>query len=207
METSSSYGIVYVLTNPAMPGIVKIGKTSRSSMQERLNELYSTGVPVPFECAFAGKVEEERDVENAFHTAFGPYRVNRNREFFKIAPEQAIALLRLMVKEDVTPALQKEAGAVDADAGRAAQKLKKRRPNMNFYEMGIPEGSTLGFINSQDTACVVSERKVLFRGQECSLTGATKILLELEYSVAPGPHWQFKGESLQDIYEKTYDDF
>ena len=47
-------GIVYVLTNPAMPGLVKIGKTSRSSVKGRLRELYSTGVPVPFECVFRG---------------------------------------------------------------------------------------------------------------------------------------------------------
>ncbi len=43
MENNSSTGIIYVLTNPAMPGIVKIGKTSRGSVDARLNELYSTG--------------------------------------------------------------------------------------------------------------------------------------------------------------------
>ncbi|MFT7387743.1 MAG: hypothetical protein ACI8VC_000984 [Candidatus Endobugula sp.] len=48
MDNSIEAGIVYVLTNPAMPGIVKIGKTSRDSVDARLNELYSTGVPVPF---------------------------------------------------------------------------------------------------------------------------------------------------------------
>jgi hypothetical protein len=42
----TSEGIVYVLTNPAIPGMVKIGKTCRG-MAARLNELYSTGVPSP----------------------------------------------------------------------------------------------------------------------------------------------------------------
>jgi hypothetical protein len=42
----TSEGIVYVLTNPAIPGMVKIGKTCRG-MDARLNELYSTGVPSP----------------------------------------------------------------------------------------------------------------------------------------------------------------
>lgn len=45
--------IVYVLTNPAMPGIVKIGKTNREDPQVRMSELYTTGVPLPFECAIA----------------------------------------------------------------------------------------------------------------------------------------------------------
>ena len=40
--------IVYVLTNQAMPGIVKIGMTERDDVQRRMNELYSTGVPLPF---------------------------------------------------------------------------------------------------------------------------------------------------------------
>ena len=48
-EESKEYGIIYVLTNPAMNGLVKIGKTSRTSVDQRLQELYSTGVPVPFD--------------------------------------------------------------------------------------------------------------------------------------------------------------
>ena len=43
-------GIVYVLTNPSMPGMVKIGMTERSEMDARLKELYTTGVPLPFDC-------------------------------------------------------------------------------------------------------------------------------------------------------------
>jgi len=46
----NEHGIVYVLTNPTMPGLVKIGKTSRDSVMARLSELYTTGVPLPFEC-------------------------------------------------------------------------------------------------------------------------------------------------------------
>ena len=34
-------GIVYVLTNPAMPGMVNIGWTTREDPKLRMNELYS----------------------------------------------------------------------------------------------------------------------------------------------------------------------
>ena len=47
-------GIVYVLTNPAMEGLVKIGKTSRSALENRMGALYSTGVPFPFNCEIRG---------------------------------------------------------------------------------------------------------------------------------------------------------
>ena len=73
-------GIVYVLTNPAMPGLVKIGKTARDSIDARLNELYSTGVPVPFECAFAARVIDEAKVESAFHPDDGSHVVSRGED-------------------------------------------------------------------------------------------------------------------------------
>ncbi|MFN3446329.1 MAG: GIY-YIG nuclease family protein, partial [Bacteroidia bacterium] len=40
-------GLIYILTNPAMPGLVKIGKTNRADVKQRMFELYSTGGPVP----------------------------------------------------------------------------------------------------------------------------------------------------------------
>ena len=44
------YGIVYLLTNPYMPGLVKIGMTKQEDLEKRMKELYTTGVPVAFEC-------------------------------------------------------------------------------------------------------------------------------------------------------------
>lgn len=95
-EINQEEGIVYILTNPAMPGLVKIGKTARGSVEARLSELYSTGVPVPFECAYAAKVTNQTVVEKAFHQAFAPYRINAKREFFEIEADQAISILRLV---------------------------------------------------------------------------------------------------------------
>jgi hypothetical protein len=89
-------GIVYILTNPAMKGLMKIGMTTREMVDIRMAELYSTGVPVPFEYSFAGRVTDMKAVEKAFHIAFGPYRINPNREFFEIEDTQAIELLKLM---------------------------------------------------------------------------------------------------------------
>lgn len=203
-ELTQELGIVYVLTNPAIPGLVKIGKTARLDVQTRLNELYSTGVPVPFECAYAGRVADEAAVERAFHQAFGPYRLNPKREFFEIEPEQAIALLRLMTIEDVTPDIQEEADKVDVESKEASKKLSSRRPNLNFIEMGIPVGSVLQFSESNSTVTVISERKVSLNNDELSLTRATRELLGLEYSVQPSPYWRFEGRTLKDIYEETY---
>lgn len=64
-------GLVYLLTNPAMPGIVKIGLTTRGDMGQRLQELFTTGVPVPFDCVFACEVDncaEVLDIYNDIYT-------------------------------------------------------------------------------------------------------------------------------------------
>jgi hypothetical protein len=205
MDHNQNTGIVYVLTNPAMPGIVKIGKTSRGSIDARLNELYSTGVPVPFECAFAGRVSDESKVEKAIHLAFGPYRLNPKREFFQIEPEQAIALLELMVTEDVTPTLQAEAEKVDVEAKAGSDKLKARRPVQNFIEMGIPEGAILKFTQSDESCTVLNGRRVSYYGEDISLTALTKKLLETDRPLQPSPYWLFNGRRLTDIYNETYE--
>ena len=70
--TAVSKGIVYVLTNPAMPGLVKIGEDPATGSQRSTDAVVFDRVPVPFECAFAGVVEDEHKVERAFHKAFPP---------------------------------------------------------------------------------------------------------------------------------------
>ena len=110
--------IVYVLTNPAMPGMVKIGMTDRPDLRSRMRELYSTGVPLPFECVIARELEdrEASGVESALHIAFEPYRLNESREFFNIDPRQAAAVLEVMPGKDVTPRVnEQEAGLEAAD--------------------------------------------------------------------------------------------
>ena len=47
---NKEYGIVYLLTNPVMPGWVKIGMTTQEDIDKQMKELYTTGVPIPFEC-------------------------------------------------------------------------------------------------------------------------------------------------------------
>ena len=45
MTNTPDEGYVYVLTNEAMPGLVKIGRTTANDPQTRVSNLYTTGVP------------------------------------------------------------------------------------------------------------------------------------------------------------------
>ena len=53
---TGTLSIVYVLTNSAMPGLVKIGYTAQDDANSRIAQLYTTGVPVPFTIEYACKV-------------------------------------------------------------------------------------------------------------------------------------------------------
>jgi hypothetical protein len=201
--------IVYVLTNPAMPGIVKIGKTTQLEVEERMKQLYSTGVPVPFDCAFACQVKDATEVEKALHFAFGNGRINPNREFFKIEPQRVIAVLKLLKVEDITIQVEKtiESDVTAADK-QSAQNLKdSRRPRMNFHELNIPNGSTLLSKDGQVQVTVVGEKKVDFNGTVSSLTAATRKVLGLpdDYPLQPSPHWTFNGKTVKEIYEEFHD--
>ena len=79
---TGTLSIVYVLTNSAMPGLVKIGYTAQDDANSRIAQLYTTGVPVPFTIEYACKVQNAEEVEKALHVAFGPNRINPRREFF-----------------------------------------------------------------------------------------------------------------------------
>lgn len=198
--------IVYVLSNSSMPGILKIGQTTQADVTVRMNQLYTTGVPVPFECVYAIEVDDCKKVESALHIAFGPSRVNPNREFFKIDAEQAIAILKLIGQKDVTPQVSESLNSNVTQAEKDSGKKLQKKPNMNFFEMSIPAGSSLLYKDGKTTAEVRDEKKVIFNGQIMSLTAATREVMGIDYSVQPSPYWTFEGKLLKDIYDSVYSD-
>lgn len=87
-------GYIYVLSNPSMPGIVKIGRTTRDP-KTRLRELNSaTGVPVPFKLEYAARTYWPTESEKYIHQSIGGLRVNAKREFFKLSKAEAIQVCK-----------------------------------------------------------------------------------------------------------------
>lgn len=197
MAKQDNKGIVYVLTNSAMPGLVKIGMTTRESIDTRMKELYSTGVPVPFDCEYACEVKASdcAKIEKALHTAFKPNRINDNREFFQIKPEQATAILELFDRKDITTEVNAEIeNDLTPEDKVAGEKIKSaRRPPMNYREMGLHTGVKLTFVKDSSVEVTISgDKKVLYNGEELSLTAVTKRLLGITHALQPTAYWEYE---------------
>ena len=160
-------GFVYILKNEAMPGIYKIGVTGRDELDERIDELYTgkTNIPLPFECVFACRVKNYKDVEKIIHNAFIDTRVNPNREFFTIDPERVTPLLKHLQIDDVTIDIKNKIEKnIDSNDIESIKNIIQKRPKFNFIEMGISIGSVIHFHdhNYPVSAEVIGERSVKY---------------------------------------------
>lgn len=203
------YGLIYLLKNEAMPGMVKIGKTTRTA-ESRIRELYTTGIPLPFECLCACRVPVAHLdlLEKAIHTAFAPARVNKGREFFRISPEQAIplfnaitALCGMDATSEVNDIIEDGLNEDDQEAVNKA----KRRPRLDFFELGLMEGSILHFVRDTTINTTIADaRHVCFEGVVRSLSSVTAELLGKDYNVQPSSYWLYEGETLLAIYDRKF---
>lgn len=190
--------IVYVLTNPSIPNMVKIGMTS--DLTTRMRSLYNSSVPVPFECYFACTVNDMKFVEKQLHDGFDDFRVNPKREFFRVDPERVISILKMVMIDDVTP---KEDIVEDEIDQRSLDNEKKTRGRFNFDMVNIPIGSTLTFVKDPSlTSTVLDKHKIDFEGDVHSLSSSTlKIVERMGYNwkqVSGPSYWMFEGETLTE---------
>jgi|TARA_B100000315_G_C14469825_1_gene537770 hypothetical protein len=187
-----------------MPGLVKIGKTS--NLQNRLNNLFSTGVPLPFRCVYAKKVKNYSYIESKLHDGLRSVRENLNREFFRIAEDEVINFLKMVVGEDITPREDRFEDKEDEVAFEKATRIGQR---FNFEMVDIKVGSVLHFIRDDSITCkVISKNKVEFEGREHSLSSTGLIAtnsMGFNWKSIAGPlNWKFDGESL-DERRKRYE--
>lgn len=106
----STSGFVYLLTNRAFPGYVKIGYT-RASPFDRAEELYTTGVPEPFTVYRAWYVFDAASAEQAIHMVLAPRRSAQGaREFFAVTVDEAIGAITRVVMQDLVPEIYDGSG-------------------------------------------------------------------------------------------------
>lgn len=193
-------GIVYILTNEAMPGYIKIGKTAED-LDTRIRQLDGTNMPLPFTCFYAAKVADCDFVERQLHEAFADHRVRQRREFFRLSPERAVAALAIANGKNITP----NQDIIDLpEDEKALNEARQRRGRFSFDLVGIKAGTVLQSSFDANVTCIVaSQNKVLFEGQEMSLSASAQIVSErhgYKWAAIAGPdYWLFEGKSLTEI--------
>ena len=91
---------VYVLVNPEMPDLVKVGWSGRLP-EDRAEELSRTAVPLPYYVAYRTRTLKHEAVEKRAHQLLADYRVSSKREFFRVPVAIAVQAVRL-AQEQVT---------------------------------------------------------------------------------------------------------
>lgn len=108
-KNQSPFGTLYVLSNPAMPGIIKIGFTEKQSAKERAAELSkSTSVPLPFVIEDERLVENPLQYERLVHARLDKHRLSKDKEFFRIDAWEASQVINEVVFGDRTIDLLRE---------------------------------------------------------------------------------------------------
>lgn len=199
--------IVYILTNPCMSDLIKIGQTT--NLEDRMRNLSShSGVPLPFECHYACEVKNRKETEQRLHIGLGDHRLNKKREFFKFDKEKARILLEGYAIKEVT--LTDD--IVDSPEGKQAldKARSKKAPPLRFSQIGIEVGSELRFTRDPEKIAVVcSDRKVEFEGEESYLNSITLDLLKQLGkdwpSVRGSDYWMYGDKTLTEIRQEIED--
>ena len=194
-------GIVYVLSNPAMPELVKIGFTEQDAYDERIMDLYTTGVPLPFVCELAWRVANPRQCESVLHNEFSEYRVNSDREFFRVSPQEVRFVLEAFDGEEVLV-------PTDETAGQSTQSPQRSRglrdwqgkPKLRFDTLGVSIGTALTDVRSGTVIHVASGTLVSFGDQRMTLKTASR-LLHPGLRDRPYGHWSYWETSDRNLIE------
>jgi hypothetical protein len=83
---SATLGIscCYAMSNPAMPGIYKVGRTKLGAAERARQLSASSSVPLPYEVVREMPSALPSVDEKSLHDMLGPFRINQKREFFSV---------------------------------------------------------------------------------------------------------------------------
>lgn len=188
-------GFIYIMTNPALKDMVKIGYAS--DVEARRKQLSTTALPYDYEVyatyETSGNLEDKK-LHKMIDKLNPDLRVTKSREFFLMSPQEAYELLEAIAVISGTK------GKLEKIKEPSTQKV--RRPPVNFEKCGIPKGAELVFVDDPNVVVtVVDERKVLYKNEITSLSAISDNIKG--YSTS-GPYmFTYKGKRVSEIAHET----
>lgn len=167
---ATEQGYVYILTNPSFKeDWVKIGKSSRP-VDVRSKELDNTAVPLPFEIFATMKTCKFNEVEKLVHKTIDrltDLRIRQNREFFNVAPQVALDILRdiAVTIDDAEVTLYHENKPVSDNAVDIHAKREVKRSRFKFSMCDIKIGEQITFVPTGLVVKVATDDSVEYEGR------------------------------------------
>ena len=199
-------GYVYILTNPSFKeDWIKIGKSSRP-VDIRSKELDNTAVPLPFEIFATMKTCKYHEVELLVHKTIDrltDLRIRQNREFFNVAPQVALDILR-----DVATTIDDAEIILYCDNKPITEKHHKKREvkrsRFKFSMCGIKIGELLTFIPTGAIVKVASDDSIEHDGRIYKLSPFVGIFMPEDKRNTSGAYqgakyFSYEGFILDDL--------
>lgn len=198
-EKAMAKGYIYIMTNPALQNMVKIGYAA--DVEARRQQLSTTALPYEYEVyatyETSGKLEDKK-LHKLIDNLNPDLRVSKNREFFVMSPEDAYELL--------------EAIAVISGSGDklkrttqqpAAKAQTVRKPPIDFFKCGFKVGDEFVYVDDDTVRVTVqSAHKVLYNNELTSLSAIVKDIKKVSNIAGPS-YFTFNGELITDIANRT----
>ena len=209
-------GQIYILSNPALEGFVKIGYASDGNLASRLRNL-NTAVPYRFRVCALYETDSDVPSDKIIHAlidAIDPeLHVNAidedgkpyTSEFYKMSPEDACALLGYIAKvsgtesrltiNSPTPHERRE----EEEAEEAREQLHNRKGNLRFSLIGLNPGDEVQFKNNPAiSATICDDAHVVYEGEEYSLSKLAQKLTGTDSSLRGPAYFTYDGEPLTE---------
>jgi|TARA_B100001971_G_scaffold205701_1_gene223519 hypothetical protein len=119
-KTTDQFGFIYIMSNPSFPYLLKIGKTTRTTIERAKEISSSSGVPTSFKIDYEIRTSSLDDAEKNIHKQLDKYRHRKEREFFKLPLNQAI----IIVKGEIIRLLETEIGSLKTDLDKRVEKRR-----------------------------------------------------------------------------------
>lgn len=208
-------GYIYVMTNPCLHDMVKIGYAS--DVEARRKQLSTAALPFEYEIYATYETSEQledKKLHELIDTLNPKLRLAKNREFFAMSAEKAYRLLEAIAiisgsadkLKRVVP-MQGE-GAVSSTRKQShyqGNSGRKQRPAINFQKCGIPVGAELVFIDDASVRATVvdaEKNKVEYNGETTSLSPLAEKFRNVS-AIQGASVFTYNGKKITEIAEET----
>ena len=209
-----SEGYIYVMTNPCLHDMVKIGYAS--DVEARRKQLSTTALPFEYEIyatyETSGQLEDKK-LHELIDTLNPKLRLAKNREFFAMSAEKAYRLLEAIAIISGSADKLKRVAQIQGETTAGSFKKQnhgsgssgRKRPAINFKKCGIPVGAELVFIDDDSVRVTVidaEKNKVEYNGETTSLSPLAEKLRNVS-AIQGTSVFTYNGKKITDIAEET----